>query len=227
ALRALRGVAPAGALALRPGARRHPAESPAYVEPRDAGAAPPDPGLYALGGDGRHRRRAGGRDEPVRRSRFDLLRPVRRSPDHAHPGRGRLALRRHHRHGDLSHRARSAFRPQSAILAVLARPAAGRHRIDRDRRQLPSPSPASCRRARMASGMSAAALEAVALHKRFGALVVTADVSLTLPVGTRHALIGPNGAGKTTLINLLTGRLAPSSGVIRLAGEDITHMKPA
>ena len=74
--------------------------------------------------------------------------------------------------------------------------------------------------------MSAAALEAVGLHKRFGALVVTADVSLTLPIGARHALIGPNGAGKTTLINLLTGRLAPSSGTIRLAGEDITHMKP-
>jgi branched-chain amino acid transport system ATP-binding protein len=74
--------------------------------------------------------------------------------------------------------------------------------------------------------MTALALEAVALHKRFGALAVAQDVNLVLPVGARHALIGPNGAGKTTLINLLTGQLAPNSGRIRLGGEDITHMAP-
>src|SRR6185503_5702716 len=57
-------------------------------------------------------------------------------------------------------------------------------------------------------------------------LVVAQDVALELPKGARYALIGPNGAGKTTLINLLTGMLAPDSGMIALGGEDITGLKP-
>jgi branched-chain amino acid transport system ATP-binding protein len=42
--------------------------------------------------------------------------------------------------------------------------------------------------------------------------------------GELHAIIGPNGAGKTTLISQLTGQLAPNSGTIRFAGQDITHL---
>jgi len=64
------------------------------------------------------------------------------------------------------------------------------------------------------------------LNKRFGSLVVAQDIALELPTGVRYALIGPNGAGKTTLINLLTGMLAPDSGQIFLAGEEITSVKP-
>ena len=73
---------------------------------------------------------------------------------------------------------------------------------------------------------AAPALETVGLRRNFGALAVTDNVSLKLPVGARHALIGPNGAGKTTLINLLTGVLRPSSGQILLGGEDITRTAP-
>ena len=68
-----------------------------------------------------------------------------------------------------------------------------------------------------------AALRTEGLARRFGALQVTRDVSLSLPVGARHALIGPNGAGKTTLINLITGALAPDAGRILLGGEDVTR----
>ena len=67
-------------------------------------------------------------------------------------------------------------------------------------------------------------LETVGLHRRFGGLTATADVSLKLERGARHALIGPNGAGKTTLINLLTGVLRPSAGRILLDGRDVTMM---
>lgn len=73
--------------------------------------------------------------------------------------------------------------------------------------------------------MSAPALQAIGLCKRFDALVVAQDVSLILPVGARQALIGPNGAGKTTLIDLLTGALAPDSGRVVLGGEDVTRMR--
>jgi ABC-type branched-subunit amino acid transport system ATPase component len=64
------------------------------------------------------------------------------------------------------------------------------------------------------------------LFMRFGGLVTTRDVSISLEEGARHALIGPNGAGKTTFVNLLTGVLTPTGGTIQLAGEDITRLRP-
>ena len=67
-------------------------------------------------------------------------------------------------------------------------------------------------------------LETRSLIKRFGGLAATHDVSLKVERGARHALIGPNGAGKTTLINLLTGVLEPTSGLIALDGQDITRL---
>ena len=39
-----------------------------------------------------------------------------------------------------------------------------------------------------------------------------------------HAIIGPNGAGKTTLVNLICGRVKPSSGNIIYKGKDITSL---
>jgi branched-chain amino acid transport system ATP-binding protein len=57
------------------------------------------------------------------------------------------------------------------------------------------------------------------LRKKFGALVVTDDVTLDVMPGELHAVIGPNGAGKTTLINQMSGLIAPDSGAIRFAGR--------
>ncbi len=74
--------------------------------------------------------------------------------------------------------------------------------------------------------MNESALAARGIDKRFGSLVVAADVNLTLPPGARYALIGPNGAGKTTLINLMTGMLRPDGGQILLGGQDVTALAP-
>jgi branched-chain amino acid transport system ATP-binding protein len=74
--------------------------------------------------------------------------------------------------------------------------------------------------------VSESALAARGVDKRFGSLVVAANVNLTLPPGARHALIGPNGAGKTTLINLMTGMLRPDGGQILLGGDDVTALAP-
>jgi branched-chain amino acid transport system ATP-binding protein len=72
-----------------------------------------------------------------------------------------------------------------------------------------------------------AVLETRQLCKRFGALTVAENIDFRLEAGARHALIGPNGAGKTTFVNMLTGRLAPSSGRILLGGHDVTDARQA
>ena len=70
-------------------------------------------------------------------------------------------------------------------------------------------------------------LETQKLCKSFGALTVAENIDFRLEPGARHALIGPNGAGKTTFVNMLTGRIAPSSGRILLGGHEITKMSQA
>ena len=67
-------------------------------------------------------------------------------------------------------------------------------------------------------------LEIENLSKRFGGVVASDSVSLTLARGELHAVIGPNGAGKTTLIGQLSGEIAPDAGRIRLDGLDITTL---
>jgi branched-chain amino acid transport system ATP-binding protein len=64
------------------------------------------------------------------------------------------------------------------------------------------------------------------LHKSFGGLPATQDVSLTVAEGERRLLIGPNGAGKTTLFNQITGDLRPNSGSIRFYGREVARLPP-
>jgi branched-chain amino acid transport system ATP-binding protein len=74
--------------------------------------------------------------------------------------------------------------------------------------------------------MADLALETADLTKRFGGLTAVDGVGLKAERGSVHCVIGPNGAGKTTLINLLSGDLTPSSGQVRLHGEEITGLPP-
>jgi branched-chain amino acid transport system ATP-binding protein len=74
--------------------------------------------------------------------------------------------------------------------------------------------------------MSAPALELIGIRKDFGRTQIIRGVDLAVPRGERHAIIGPNGAGKSTLFNLISGRLRPSAGAIRLNGEDVTGARP-
>ena len=71
------------------------------------------------------------------------------------------------------------------------------------------------------------ALDVRGLSKQFGSLDVIRRVSFQLEEGARCALIGPNGAGKTTLINLISGRIAPDTGEILIAGRHVTSMAEA
>jgi branched-chain amino acid transport system ATP-binding protein len=64
--------------------------------------------------------------------------------------------------------------------------------------------------------------EATGLTVRYGALAALTDVDIALEPGVVHGVIGPNGAGKSTFIDALSGRRRPSSGTVRLDGEEIT-----
>jgi len=71
-----------------------------------------------------------------------------------------------------------------------------------------------------------AALELREVRKNFGRTEIIRGVDLTIAQGERHALIGPNGAGKSTTFNLISGRMAPSSGTVKLNGVDIGGLPP-
>jgi len=70
------------------------------------------------------------------------------------------------------------------------------------------------------------ALELKDLRKSFGKTDIIRGVDLAVNAGERIAVIGPNGAGKSTLFNLISGRLAPSSGEVLLNGQRIDGKQP-
>ena len=64
------------------------------------------------------------------------------------------------------------------------------------------------------------------LGKSFGGNRAVDGVSFEVAPGELLALIGPNGAGKSTTFNMVNGQLAPDSGSIRLAGQELIGRKP-
>jgi len=52
-------------------------------------------------------------------------------------------------------------------------------------------------------------------------VTVLDGIDLDVPEGAFEALMGPSGSGKTTLLNLIAGIDAPTSGSLRVAGEEI------
>jgi ABC-type branched-subunit amino acid transport system ATPase component len=64
-------------------------------------------------------------------------------------------------------------------------------------------------------------LELTDVRAAYGRIEVVHGVSLELPGGSCLALLGPNGAGKSTLLKVMSGRLPPTAGSVRLNGEEI------
>jgi ABC-2 type transport system ATP-binding protein len=67
----------------------------------------------------------------------------------------------------------------------------------------------------------AAVLDGVS--REFDDVVAVRDLSLAVPSGKILGLIGPSGSGKTTTIRMLTGALHPTTGSVRVLGEDPTR----
>lgn len=64
-------------------------------------------------------------------------------------------------------------------------------------------------------------IEAIGLSKFYGPFAAARDVDFKVYEGELVAFLGPNGAGKSTTMKMLTGYLAPSEGVAKIAGHDM------
>jgi multiple sugar transport system ATP-binding protein len=72
-----------------------------------------------------------------------------------------------------------------------------------------------------------ASLDLINVQKSFGAVKILHDISIALRDGEFLVLVGPSGCGKSTLMNIVAGLEEPSGGLVRLEGQDITHIGPA
>jgi spermidine/putrescine transport system ATP-binding protein len=64
------------------------------------------------------------------------------------------------------------------------------------------------------------------IKKAFGQQVVIPNLDLEIKNGEFITLLGPSGCGKTTLLRMIAGFETPTEGVVRLEGQDITHLPP-
>ena len=66
-------------------------------------------------------------------------------------------------------------------------------------------------------------IEVEALSKSFGSNHALSDINLKVGRGEHVTIFGPNGAGKTTLVKVLSTLSKPSTGTVRVDGEDIRN----
>jgi len=71
-----------------------------------------------------------------------------------------------------------------------------------------------------------ARLQIEGLSKNFGPTVAVREVSLDVRDGEFVVLLGPSGCGKTTTLRMIAGFIAPTSGRVRLGGQDVTALAP-
>ena len=76
------------------------------------------------------------------------------------------------------------------------------------------------------AGADAHAVEIRGVSKWFGEVTALEDVSLEIRRGEFFSLLGPSGCGKTTLLRMIGGFEGPSSGEIRIDGEDTAGAPP-
>ncbi|MGY1813492.1 ATP-binding cassette domain-containing protein [Blastococcus sp. SYSU D00820] len=75
--------------------------------------------------------------------------------------------------------------------------------------------------------MTATAVRACELTKRFGSTLAVDGLSLDVPAGEVFGFLGPNGAGKSTTIRMLLGLIRPSSGTAEILGHPAEDVETA
>lgn len=71
------------------------------------------------------------------------------------------------------------------------------------------------------------AIETLNLTRDFGQFRAVNQLNLRVEAGCFYGFLGPNGAGKSTTIKMLTGLLAPTSGAMRILGEEMGNPQRA
>jgi spermidine/putrescine transport system ATP-binding protein len=62
--------------------------------------------------------------------------------------------------------------------------------------------------------------------KRFTDYVAVQDADFSIASGEFFSMLGPSGCGKTTTLRMIAGFETPTSGAIRLEGEDVSRVPP-
>ena len=68
-------------------------------------------------------------------------------------------------------------------------------------------------------------IESINLEKKFGNKYAVNNISFVIPESETIGLLGPNGCGKTTTIGMMLGLIKPSSGMIKIDGQDINKVE--
>ncbi len=74
--------------------------------------------------------------------------------------------------------------------------------------------------------MSAVAVSAVGMTKRFGTFTALDHVTIDVPAGQFHVLLGENGAGKSTLVKCIMGYYEPDEGGLAVDGRAVAVRNP-
>lgn len=70
------------------------------------------------------------------------------------------------------------------------------------------------------------AVEFSNVSRHFGLIKAVDQLDLTIEEGSFFAMLGPSGSGKTTCLRLISGFEQPSSGALRIFGEDVARIPP-
>src|SRR5215468_11713619 len=69
-------------------------------------------------------------------------------------------------------------------------------------------------------------VELVSVTKRFGDTVAVKSIDLKIPGGAYCCLLGPSGCGKTTILRMIAGHETPTSGEVKIDGENVVGLPP-
>lgn len=68
-----------------------------------------------------------------------------------------------------------------------------------------------------------AILSTYQVSKQFQGKIIISNINMRVKQGEIYGLLGPNGAGKTTILRMITGLIQPTSGVIKIFGEQLSY----
>jgi branched-chain amino acid transport system ATP-binding protein len=73
---------------------------------------------------------------------------------------------------------------------------------------------------------AAPAIELIDVRAGYGRIEVLQGVSLAVPAGSIYALLGPNGGGKSTTLQVIGGKIRPTSGCVHVGGAHVNGVAP-